>query len=90
MTHSFFLKEPQNRIGKKPSLILFTCYFIKENRKFVYSTGERINPIHWSFENKRPKLKGTKKDSNSNVIKTQLNRYSDKFEEIEGLCGKSG
>jgi integrase len=88
MTHSFYLKEAQKRIGEKPSLIYFTCYFNKESKKFVYSTGERIKPIHWSFEENRPKLKGANKDGNSRTITTQLNRYSDKFEEIEGLCSK--
>ncbi|MCB0462667.1 MAG: tyrosine-type recombinase/integrase [Flavobacteriaceae bacterium] len=88
MTHSFFLKEPQDRIGKKPSLILFTCHFNSEKRKFVYSTGEKIRPIHWNFEENRPKLKGSIKDSNSTAIQTQLNRYSDKFEEIEGLYSR--
>lgn len=90
MTHSFYLKEPQKRIGKKPSLIYFTCHFNKESKKFVYSTGENISPIHWNFEGNRPKLKGTVKDSNASSILTQLNRYSDKFEELEGLYTKIG
>ena len=88
MTHSFYLKESQKRIGKKPTLIYFTCYFKNESKKFVYSTGENIIPIHWDFETNRPKLKGRVKDSNSRVIQTQLNRYSKKFEEIEGICSK--
>lgn len=90
MTHSFYLKEPQKRLGKKPSLIYFTCHFNKESKKFVYSTGENIRPIHWNFEENRPKLKGTVKDKNANSIFTQLNRYSDKFEELEGLYTKIG
>src|SRR5690606_13487474 len=66
--------------------ILFQCYFKHENKQFKYSTGEKINPKHWNFTVNRPKMKGTVKDSSANVIKTQLGRYSDKFEEIGGLC----
>ncbi|XMO87180.1 phage integrase SAM-like domain-containing protein [Algibacter sp. AS12] len=88
MKHSFFLKEPQKRIGNKPTLILFTCHFNSEKKKFVYSTGEHIRPIHWNFEENRPKLKGIQKDANSKSIQTQLDRYSNKFNETEGLYTK--
>lgn len=85
MTHSFYLKEPQGRVGKKSSLIYFTCHFKNESKKFVYSTGENISPIHWNFDENRPKLKGSQKDANSKSIQTQLDRYSNKFNEFEGL-----
>lgn len=88
MTHSFYLKDPQNRTGKNPTLILFTCHFNREKKKFVYSTGEKISPINWNFEENRPKLKGSIRDSNSGSIKTQLDRYSNKFNELEGLFTK--
>src|SRR5690606_902778 len=52
---------------------------------FKYSTGEKILPKHWSFENHRPKMKGTVKDDNYSSIVTQLNRYSDKFDKTEAL-----
>lgn len=64
---------------------MFTCYFKKEKKQFLYSTGEKIRPIHWNFEQKLPKLKGSRKDTQSNAIKSQLNRYSQKFEEIQAL-----
>jgi len=76
MTHSFYLKEPQKRVGNKPSLIYFTCHFNSEKKKFVYSTGINIQPVHWNFEENRPKLKGTQKDPNSKSIQLQLDRYS--------------
>jgi len=85
MEHTFFLKEPKSN---KETLILFSCYFKHESKQFKYSTGEKINPKHWNFSVNRPKLKGSIKDANANVIKTQLGRYSDKFEEVEGLCSR--
>ncbi|MDH7913213.1 tyrosine-type recombinase/integrase [Winogradskyella sp. SYSU M77433] len=88
MKHSFYLREPQNRIGKKSTLILFTCHFNKEKKKFVYSTGERIAPMNWSFENKGPKLKGDNRATNANSIRQQLQRYSIKFEELVALQSK--
>ena len=88
MNHSFFLKKPQKRVGTEPTLIMFTCYFNKEKKQFLYSTGEKISPKHWNFEQKRPKLKGASKDVHSNAIKTQLNRYSQKFEEVQALHTK--
>lgn len=85
MTHTFYLKEPKK---DSETLILFSCYFKHENKKFVYSTGEKIKPIHWSFKNNRPKLKGSAKDPNASTIKTQLDRYSDVFLNIESECKK--
>ncbi|WP_179320773.1 hypothetical protein [Winogradskyella helgolandensis] len=88
MKHSFYLKEPQAEKGSKPSLILFTCHFNKEKKKFVYSTGERIAPIGWSFENRAPKLRGSNRLKEASSIKQQLDRYSNKFEELIGVYSR--
>jgi|26BtaG_2_1085354.scaffolds.fasta_scaffold00262_1 integrase len=88
MTHSFFLKEPQKRIGDKPTLILFTCHFNREKKKFVYSTGERISPIHWNFLENRTNSAKNHRDSNYKTIQMQLDRYTSKFQEIESLYTK--
>ncbi|WP_028871416.1 tyrosine-type recombinase/integrase [Psychroserpens burtonensis] len=85
MTQTFYLKQPKN---EKETLILFSCYFKRENFKFVYSTGEKINPTHWSFEENRPKLKGRSKDVNSSAIKGQLDRYSLLFENLQSRSKK--
>jgi site-specific recombinase XerD len=90
MKHSFYLKDPQERTGSKPSLILFTCYFNKEKKKFVYSTGENISPIHWDFDNNVPKTRGSNKAGNAISIKNQLGRYSRKFEELLAIHQKIG
>lgn len=83
MDHTFFLKEPKS---DKETLIIFSCYFKYENKQFKYSTGEKIKPTHWSFEENRPKLKGSIKDPNSATIKIQLDRYSDAFLNLESEC----
>jgi len=83
MKNTFYLKEPN---GSKDTLILFSCYFKEENKKFVYSTGEKIKPSEWNFEENRPITKGKEKSSNASSIQMQLNRYSRTFEEIENRC----
>ncbi|MBR9847320.1 MAG: site-specific integrase [Algicola sp.] len=85
MKHTFFLKDPKS---DEETLIMFSCYFKLESKQFKYSTGEKIKPLHWNFDQNRPKLKGTVKDKNSSGINMQLARYSEKFGAIEGLCSK--
>jgi integrase len=87
MKHSFFLRKPKS---DKKTLILFTCYFKKELKKFVYSTGENIVPLHWSKENKAPKMKGSVKDKDSTSINMQINRYSEAFEDLVNRCKITG
>ncbi|PKA83588.1 site-specific recombinase XerD [Ulvibacter sp. MAR_2010_11] len=83
MTSTFYLKHPKS---KTETLILFSCYFKKEGKKFVYSTGENIRPLHWEQSHKSPKLRGKNKAVESSVIITQLNRYEDCFKAIRGRC----
>ena len=83
MTSTFYLKQPKSKVK---SLIYFSCSFTNEKKKFVYSTGEKILPKHWSFPNNEPKKKGTVKDANSVTIKMQLSRYSATFEEVKNRC----
>lgn len=78
MRCTFNLKD-KNKDGA--TLIYLKAYFKKEGRKFVYSTGETIDPKEWDFENRQPKnLNGrtTKADSHR-TIKRQLDRYSNLF-----------
>lgn len=82
MKYTFNLKYPKS---DKETLILFSCYFKNEAKKFVYSTGENIIPENWDFENRFPLLKGSKKAKSAESIKMQLNRYSDLFLETESL-----
>lgn len=82
MKYTFNLKEPKS---ENETLILFSCYFKEESKKFVYSTGEKINPTNWDFENKFIFTAGKNKSKFSESIKKQLNRYSDLFLETESL-----
>lgn len=82
MKYTFNLKEPKS---ENETLILFSCYFKEESKKFVYSTGEKINPTNWDFENKFIFTAGKNKAKFSESIKKQLNRYSDLFLETESL-----
>ena len=82
MKYTFKLKEPNS---KKETLILFACEFKAENKKFIFSTGEKINPSNWDKANKFPYINGKDKAKFAESIKMQLNRYSDLFLETESL-----
>jgi site-specific recombinase XerD len=60
------------------SLILFSAYFKEEDRKFIYSTGELIDPKEWDKVNKQTdNINGrTKGAENHRTIDTQIKRYS--------------
>lgn len=65
---------------------MFSSYFKDEDKQFKYSTREKIKPLHWNFQQNRPKLKGSVKDNNAITIKNQLARYLGVFENIESEC----
>ena len=81
MNFTFKLKEPN---CDKESLIYFRSYFDNEKKNFIYSTGEKIQPKEWDFENRIPNdLNGrTKRAEKHRSIKKQLDRYSNHFTEI--------
>ena len=81
MNYTFKLKQPN---GTRETLIYFRSFFNKENKNFLYSTGEKIIPEEWDFENRQPKdLNGrTKRAENHRSTKKQLDRYSSFFTEI--------
>ena len=81
MNYTFKLKEPNS---EKETLIYFRSFFSNENRNFIYSSGEKIKPSEWDFENRQPNdLNGrTQRAVNHRSIKKQLDRYSGFFTEI--------
>lgn len=81
MNYTFKLKEPN---AVKETLIYFRSFFSNENKTFIYSTGEKIKPNEWDFENRQPNdLNGrTKRAENHRSLKVQLDRYSSFFTEI--------
>ncbi|WP_406683315.1 tyrosine-type recombinase/integrase [Seonamhaeicola sp. MEBiC1930] len=89
MRSTFNLKD-KNKNGE--TLIYLKAYFKNEGRKFVYSTGETINPNEWDFEYRQPSnLTGrTEKARRQRNIKTQLDRYSNFFSKITDLYTNTG
>ncbi|WP_299135204.1 tyrosine-type recombinase/integrase [uncultured Tenacibaculum sp.] len=78
MTYTFNLKD-KKKDGL--TLIYLKAYFKKEGKRFVYSTGESIDPKEWDFKNRQPNnLTGrTSKADSHRTIKRQLDRYSNLF-----------
>ena len=70
MKYTFNLKEPKS---ENETLVLFSCYFKDESKKFVYSTGEKVVPKNWDFENRFIFTAGKNKSKFSESIKKQLN-----------------
>jgi integrase len=85
MKYTFQLKEPKST---SETLIYFVSNFKEENKKFKYSTGEKILPEQWDFENRLPKRYGKNKNINSNNLMMQLGRYSDLFLKTNGLYAR--
>lgn len=82
-SYTFNLKEP--RASKNTSIFLRAS--INGSKYLKYSTGEKINPSDWDFENQFPKkIKGrtTKAIQNNSTI-NQLSRYGETFQLI---CSK--
>ena len=81
MNYTFKLKKPSET---KETLIYFRTFFNSENKNFIYSTGEKIKPSEWDFENRQPNdLNGRSKRSEIHrSLKMQLDRYSSFFTEI--------
>lgn len=84
MKYSFRLKYPNQ---EKETLIYFTASFKNEGKTFVYSTGEKIEPRYWGFQNKMPLSRGNISQF-SKSIKLQLDRHSNLFMETESLFKK--
>lgn len=89
MRSTFNLKDKNKN---SETLIYLKAYFKNEGKKFVYSTGETINPNEWDFANRQPNnLTGrTTKADKQRTIKSQLDRYSNFFSSITDLYINTG
>ena len=74
------LKHPKQ---SKPSLIL--CYTtLQDGERFVYSTGEKIEPRLWDTRVQQPKRTKVQKDQETiNSINLQLNRYLEAYQQLK-------
>jgi integrase len=73
MNYTFKIKDTNS---VKPTTIYFTCFFKNEQKQFIYSTGEKVLPIHWNKKDKFLESKGKNKPHDFESIKMQLDRYS--------------
>ena len=80
MKYSFYLRKPKS---ETETLIMFSCYFNQEKKKFVYSTQKSIIPNHWDFENKRPNKSGKSVCKNQSSISKRLRDFEDAFHLIK-------
>ena len=74
------LKHPNQ---SKPSLIL--CYAtLQDGERFVYSTGEKIEPRLWDARVQQPKRTKVQKDQETiNSLNLQLNRYLEAYQQLK-------
>lgn len=79
MKYTFNLRKPKS---DQETLILFSCYFNDEKKKFVYSTKKAILPKHWDFENKCPYKKGVSISPNQKQINKRLHDFVTEFQKI--------
>jgi len=75
----FFLKQPK---FEKETLIILVYYIKDEKKYFKYSTGQKIAPKHWSFENRMPlAMRGSAGQQNKH-IGLVLSKYADFLESL--------
>ena len=87
MKYTFFLRDTKSNTE---TLILFSCYFGREKKKFVYSTKKSILPSHWDFKNKKPKRTGKLVSRNLAKILKRIRRFEDEFESITSQWERGG
>ena len=79
---NFKLKSPNS---KNESLIIFYSN-LKNGQRFVYSTGEKINPKLWDPINQYPiKTKSRIDFLKCNSVRSQLERYTSVYREFESI-----
>lgn len=80
MKYTFYLRKSKS---ETETLIMFSCYFNHEKKKFVYSTQKSILPKHWDFGNKRPNKVGKNISQNQASISKRLRDFEDAFHLIK-------
>lgn len=81
MNYTFKIKK--TAVTTKPTTIYFTCFFKDEQKQFIYSTGEKVLPIHWSKQDKFLESSGENKAPDYESVKMQLDRYSNLLNQKE-------
>ena len=69
ITPNFTLKDQKS---EKATLIYMMIYYNKG--RFVYSTGEFINPLHWNSSTKRPFLKNSEEDLTVKLSRVEISQ----------------
>ncbi|WFO15793.1 phage integrase SAM-like domain-containing protein [Cellulophaga baltica 4] len=80
MKYTFNLRAPKSDTA---TLILFSCYFKEEKKKFVYSTQKSILPSHWDFKNRFPNRNGKNIANHQTSISKRLREFEDAFELVK-------
>nr|WP_320118916.1 phage integrase SAM-like domain-containing protein [uncultured Marinifilum sp.] len=79
----FFLKE---RNYDKATLIYLIYYLKNEGKNFKYSTGQKVHPKDWNFEDRMPKAKRGAGGVISKHMSSVLSKYSDHLDEMIKEC----
>ena len=79
----FYLKQPKS--GKETPIII--QYYVKsEGKNFKYSTGEKIHPENWNFNEKIPKSKKGMAGAKLKKITTSIMKYDNLLETLVDNC----
>ena len=81
----FFLKEPKSN---KATLIYLIYYLKSEGKNFKYSTGQKVHPGDWNFEDRMPKSKRGAGGVISRHLSTVLSQYSTCLDDVIKDCEK--
>ncbi len=79
----FFLKEPKSN---KETLIYLIYYIKKEGKNFKFSTGQKVRPDDWNFEDRMPKSKRGSGGVLARHLSSILSQYRILLEDNIKIC----
>ncbi|WP_282089382.1 tyrosine-type recombinase/integrase [Aquimarina algiphila] len=75
----FYLKEPKSN---KETLIIIQYYIKSEKKIFKYSTGEKIHPEDWNFEERTPKSKRGSAGVQLKKVSSNISHFNNLLEKL--------
>ncbi|WP_407268758.1 hypothetical protein [Tenacibaculum maritimum] len=77
----FFLREPGKDKETSVNLIYFLKKDLNKNKNFKFSTGVKIHPNNWDFQNRMPKTKRGAEGKKNKHLSDILNKFKNVLDE---------